>query len=302
MYLSEAIDKFLEYSEIERNLSLKTIENYQHYLNRLYEFAGDIPVADLDEKTIRKWRMWLNRIETQTGDNIAKSTQKYHLIALRNFLRYLSSIDVKVISSDKIDLGKTKRPSIEFLSSDEIEKILSMPDQSTISGARDYAILCVLYSSGLRVSELVGLNKDSLDIDSKKFSVRGKGSKDRLVFINDRAVNAVTRYYDQRTDNLEPAFLQHSNYASVTRDGDFRRLTPRSIQRMIKKYSSLAGIKKHVTTHTLRHSYATTLLENGADIRSVQTLLGHSDISTTQIYTHVTDRGLEKAYENYQPR
>ena len=301
MYLSEAIDNFLEYAEIERNLSLKTIENYQHYLNRLYEFVGDIDVKDLSDKDVRKWRLWLNRIESQSGEPISKATQKYHLIALRNFLKYLQSINVDVISSDKVELGKSKRPSVEFLTESELEKILSQPDRTTLTGVRDYAVLSMLYSSGLRVSELAGLNKTTVNLESMKFTVRGKGSKDRLIFINERTKNAILDYYNRREDNLEPVFIQHSNYASVTRDGDYRRLTPRSIQRMVKKYASLAGVKKNVTPHTLRHSYATTLLNNGADIRNVQTLLGHSDISTTQIYTHVTDQGLEKIYRNYQP-
>lgn len=301
MYLSEAIEQFLEYSEIEKNLSVKTIENYQHYLNRLYEFLGDVPVGEITEKDIRKWRLWLNRLETDVNKPISASTQKYHLIALRNLLKYLAKIDVTTVSSDKIELGKASRPTIEFLSPQEIAKLVQAPSQNKLSDHRDRAILHLLYSSGLRVSELCGLDRDSIDFGRKQFTVRGKGSKDRPVFINDVAISMVQTYLEQRTDSLPPLFLQHSRFTTERRDGDFRRLTSRSIQRMVAHYALLCGITKHVTPHTLRHSYATALLNNGADLRSVQALLGHSDISTTQIYTHVTDSGLKKIYEQNQP-
>ena len=298
MYLSDAIIEYLEYLEIEKYRSDKTIRNYHHYLERLIEFADDIPVKDIDDKLIRKWRIWLNRYENQNGQDLSKNTQNYHLIALRNMLKYLAKQDVETLAPERIELGKVNRPQIESLSRQDIEKLRNEVDTSSETGLRDIAIIDTLLSSGLRVSELSSLNRNDIDRNKREFTVRGKGSKDRLVFVTEETMNTIINYTKERKDNLQPLFIQYSRYSEDSRDGDFRRLTPRSIQRMLAKYGKLAGIKTRVTPHKLRHTFATQLLTNGADLRSVQMLLGHSDISTTQIYTHLTDRELRKTYES----
>lgn len=300
MYLLEAIENYFEYMEIEQNRSKKTIENYRHYLERFYEFTDDILVRDIDQKLVRKWRLWLNRLENSQGKTISPATQNYHLIALRNFLKYLAKIDEQSLDSAKIELAKSKRPQVNFLNEDELMKLLSSTDTSNESGLRDRAIMHVLFSSGLRVSELIKLNRGDISLKHREFSVRGKGSKDRPAFISQEAADSINDYLKVRTDSLTPLFLQYSNYTQDTdTTGNYRRLTSRAVQQLISKYAKLAGIAKKVTPHTLRHSYATTLLRNGADIRSVQALLGHSDISTTQIYTHVTDPHLKETHRKH---
>lgn len=298
--LTDLIVDFLEYMEIEQNRSQKTISNYDHYLQRLVEFAGDVFVTQVDAELIRRWRLWLNRYRNDNGDSMSKTTQNYHLIALRSFLKYCAKRDIDIaISSDKIELARTKRKQVTFLAYEEVERLLEQPDVSIEIGLRDRAILELLFSGGLRVSELVNLNRDHINLRRKEFMVRGKGQKDRPIFISDNAANSIKNYLDKRSDNLQPLFIRYSGSQDETNDGEFKRLSARSVQRMIGNYSKAAGITKKVTPHTMRHSFATDLLMNGADLRSVQSMLGHSNIATTQIYTHVTNPHLKKVHDKF---
>lgn len=290
---------FLEYLEIEQNRSQKTIANYDHYLTRLIDFAGDIALSDIDAELVRKWRLWLNRLGTHESDELQKSTQNYHLIALRSFLKYCAKRDFPAMPPDKIELAKSKRKQVTFLSQEELERLFAQPKIDTITGLRDRAILELLFSSGLRVSELVALNKDNINLKRKEFMVRGKGQKDRPIFISEAAAWWVEQYLQKRDDNSQPLFLRYSGSKQVNLSGNFYRLTVRSVQRLVARYALLAGITKTVTPHTMRHSFATDLLMNGADLRSVQALLGHSNISTTQIYTHVTDPHLKAIHQQF---
>ncbi len=290
---------YLEHMEIEQNRSNKTIENYDHYLNRLIDFAGDISVSDINQELIRKWRLWLNRLGTNTSDELKKSTQNYHLIALRGFLKYCAKRDITVMQPDKIELARVVRKQVTFLTPEEVERLLSQADLSKLSGVRDRAILELLFSSGLRVSELVGLDRDHVNLKRREFMVRGKGQKDRPIFISESAARWIEVYLEKRQDTAKPLFIRYSGSKKVDTSGNFHRLTARSIQRMVKRYGLLAGITKHVSPHTLRHSFATDLLMNGADLRSVQAMLGHSNIATTQIYTHVTDPHLKSVHEKF---
>lgn len=299
MNISDLITDFLEYLEIEQNRSQKTIANYDRYLMRLVEFAGDINIKKLDAEVVRKWRVWLNRLTDQNGEPIGKTTQNYHLIALRSFLKYLAKRDIPALASDKIELANVKRPQVTFLEPEEVERLLIAVDTSTPVGLRDRAILELLFSGGLRVSELVGLNRDHINLDRREFSIRGKGQKDRLIFISPSAADCLGQYVKSRPDNFKPLFIHYSGSQDELDDGAYTRLTARSVQRMVQRYARLAGITKRVTPHTLRHSFATDLLHNGADLRSVQSLLGHANVSTTQIYTHITDPQLRKVHEQF---
>ena len=300
MLFSKLKTDFLEYLEIEQNRSQKTIENYDHYLTRLIDFAGDIKVSEIDQELIRKWRLWLNRLGTNTSDELQKSTQNYHLIALRSFLKYCAKRDIKTMPADKIELARSKRKQVTFLSPEELERLFNAPDVSKESGIRDRAILELLFSSGLRVSELVALNKEDVNLKRKEFMVRGKGQKDRPIFISETAAWWIKQYLDKRTDNTSPLFIRYSGVSkSADTSGNHYRLTVRSVQRFVSKYALIAGITKKVSPHTLRHSFATDLLMNGADLRSVQAMLGHSNISTTQIYTHVTDPHLKAVHQKF---
>ncbi|MCA9330909.1 tyrosine-type recombinase/integrase [Candidatus Saccharibacteria bacterium] len=299
MLFAKAKTDFLEYLEIEQNRSQKTIANYDHYLTRLIDFAGDIAVSDIDAELIRKWRLWLNRLGSNTSDELQKTTQNYHLIALRSFLKFCSKRDIKALPPEKIELAKTVRKQVTFLNTDELARLFDQPDIQAINGLRDRAIIELLFSSGLRVSELVGLDRDHINLKRREFMVRGKGQKDRPIFISTEAARWVQEYLDARTDTAKPLFIRYSGTKRVDLTGNFHRLTARSVQRLVARYALLAGITKHVSPHTLRHSYATDLLMNGADLRAVQSLLGHSNISTTQIYTHVTDPHLKSVHERF---
>jgi site-specific recombinase XerD len=299
MLFERAKTDFLEYLEIEQNRSQKTIANYDHYLSRLSDFAGDIKVSDIDDELIRKWRLWLNRLGTNTSDELGKLTLNYHLIALRSFLKFCAKRNTPAMSADKIELARTKRKQVTFLNEDELARMFAQADTTTVGGLRDRAILELLFSSGLRVSELVGLDRDHVNLKRREFMVRGKGQKDRPIFISPEAANWIQQYLDKRDDNTRPLFIRYSGTKQVDRSGNFHRLTARSVQRLVANYALLAGITKHVSPHTLRHSFATDLLMNGADLRSVQAMLGHSNISTTQIYTHVTDPHLKKVHEQF---
>ncbi len=299
MYTSELLVDFVEHLEVEGGRSSKTAENYRLYIERFVEFTDDIEVEKITTETIRKYRLWLNRYKNHSGDELSTITQSYHLIALRGFLHYLSSRDIPSLAPNKIILPKVARKQVTFLYDDEIKRLLDGIDASTEQGLRDRAIIELLYSSGLRVSELVALDRDQINTKRREFMVRGKGQKDRPIFISESAAAHINEYLGKRSDNLPPLFLNYSRNTKTSNSGDFRRLTSRSIQRLLSKYARLAGITKSVSPHTLRHSYATNLLMNGADIRSVQSMLGHSNISTTQIYTHVTDEHLREVFEKF---
>ncbi|MNI37097.1 Tyrosine recombinase XerC [compost metagenome] len=299
MYMSELLLDYIEHLEVEGGRSAKTAENYKLYLERFVEFTDDIAVEKITAEVVRKYRLWLNRYKNDNEGELATITQGYHLIALRGFLGYLSKRDIISLSPDRIELPKVARKQVTFLHFDEVSRLLEAISLDDETGLRDRAIIELLFSSGLRVSELVNLNRDHVNTKRREFMVRGKGRKDRPVFIGEAAALRVEDYLAARLDNLPPLFLSYSrnNISSMT--GDYRRLTARSIQRMVTKYARLAGITKHVSPHTMRHSFATDLLMNGADIRSVQSMLGHSNISTTQVYTHVTDEHLRDVYEKF---
>ena len=300
MYLSELVNDFTEHLEVEGGRSLKTIENYRLYLERFIEFSGDITVDKITSEQIRRFRLWLNRHINDNNQSLSLITQSYHLIALRGFLTYLSRRDIRSLSADKIILPKTARKQVTFLHYDEVSSLLSQIDLDTEVGLRDRAIIELLFSSGLRVSELVNLNRDHINLNRKEFMVRGKGQKDRPVFVSKGAAERVGDYLASRHDSLVPLFISYSRFTGQTdTSGDYRRLQSRSIQRMVSHYAKMAGITKHVSPHTLRHSFATDLLMNGADLRSVQAMLGHSNISTTQVYTHVTDQHLKDVFEKF---
>jgi len=303
--------EFLEYLEIERGRSLKTVENYDRYLTRFFKQTGLKDSADINEDLVRQYRLWLNRqpaslsqlakekVRRQVSLNstLKKNTQNYHLIALRVFLKYLGRRSVPSLSAEKIELAKTPGRDLDLINEGELNRLLQAPVGPTVKNLRDTAILELFFSTGLRVSELCSLDRDSIDLNRDEFSVRGKGEKVRLVFLSERAKRALQNYLSKRQDVNEALFCGLSEIKQPT-EGD-QRLTPRSIERLIKKYAIKAGISKKVTPHTLRHSFATDLLQNGADIRSVQMMLGHSSVSTTQIYTHVTDKHLRDIHKKF---
>jgi site-specific recombinase XerD len=297
--LSELVTDFLEHMEVEQNRSPKTISNYDHYLRRLVEFSDDPDISKLDSEMIRQWRLHLNRTKDSAGRELTKTTQNYHLIALRSFLKYLAKRDIQALDSAKIELAKTVRPQVTFLETEEVDRLLTTIETSNPIGLRDRAIIELLFSGGLRVSELVNVDISHINLDRREFMVRGKGQKDRPVFISHRAAEWLDRYLKTRSDSGKPLFIHYSGTKDDSEGGMYTRITVRSVQRLVKRYALLAGITKDVTPHTMRHSYATDLLINGADIRSVQGLLGHANISTTQIYTHVTDPQLKAVHDKF---
>lgn len=299
MQFNKAKVDFLEYLEIEQNRSQKTIANYDHYLTRLADYAGDILVTDINQELVRKWRLWLNRLGTNISNELQKTTLNYHLIALRSFLKFCNKRGMDCMAPDKIELARTTRPQVTFLNEDELARMFNEPDTNTAAGLRDRAILELLFSSGLRVSELTGLDREHINLKRREFMVRGKGQKDRPIFISEEAADWIQKYLEKRIDSAKPLFIRYGGHKTVDRSGNFYRLTQRSVQRIVAHYALAAGITKHVSPHTLRHSFATNLLMNGADLRSVQAMLGHSNISTTQIYTHVTDPHLKAVHDKF---
>lgn len=277
--------EFLEYTEIEKGRSLKTVENYDRYLTRFLEYSKAKKSADITANTVREYRLWLNRQQSRT-DTLKKKTQNYYLIALRAFLKYLAKRGEKTLSPEIIELAKVGERSIDLITPEELSRLLNAPDIAELSGLRDKAILETLFSTGLRVSEICNLPRD-LDLSSDEFSVRGKGEKVRVVFLSPEAKSIIKKYLDKRKD-LDSDLLFP--------------VTTRSVQRIIKHYAIKAGISKKVTPHVVRHMFATDLLSNGADLRSVQMLLGHANIATTQIYTHVTDKQLKEAHKKFHSR
>ncbi|MEK7452761.1 MAG: site-specific tyrosine recombinase/integron integrase [Patescibacteria group bacterium] len=289
--------QFLEYLEIEKNRSQKTLENYDHYLKRFLNTTKIKNPSEISQDVIRQYRIYLNRVMDKNNKTLKKTTQNYHMIALRAFLKYLAKIDIKTLSPEKIELGKNSEREIVFLDNEELKRLLYSPKGDDIRSLRDKAILETLFSTGLRVSELCSLNRNSININSGEFSVLGKGGKIRIVFLSDSAKDILKKYLTKRDDIDKALFVRDTNHKKNN-----LRLTARSIQRIIKKYAMRAGIVKNISPHKLRHSFATDLLQNGADIRSVQSMLGHSSISTTQIYTHYTDRHLKDIHKKFHSK
>ncbi|MEK7652530.1 MAG: site-specific tyrosine recombinase/integron integrase [Patescibacteria group bacterium] len=294
--------EFLEYLEIEKGRNIKTINNYERYLSRFLEFSEIQSPKEITDDILRNYRLWLNRQFSGTSvggikETLKKKTQNYYLIALRGFLKYLARREIRSLPPERIELAKVAERTIDVITYEELKRLLSAPDGSDIKSLRDSAILELLFSTGLRVSELCSLQRD-IDLNKGELSVRGKGDKVRVVFISEKAKMTVKTYLEKRKDMDDSLFVQLSP-SGKDADRESNRLTPRSIERIIKKYAIKAGISKKVTPHVIRHSFATDLLENGADLRSVQVLLGHSNISTTQIYTHVTDKHLRDIHKNF---
>lgn len=303
MPVSALITDFLEYLELERNASQRTIRNYDHYLKRFLDFAGDIEPSKIDLGLIRKYRLYLSRYsDPLSNQQLKRKTQNYFMIALRAFLRYLARIDVETLSAEKVELGDQDPSPLKVLDQDHLAKLLSAPDVALKDGLRDKAILELLFSTGLRVSELASLNRDQINLKRKEFGVVGKGGKERVVFVSDDAADWLDRYLMTRHDSFKPLFIRYQGRVEVENNGESMRLTARSIERIVEKYVKIAGIPIKATPHTLRHVFATDLLINGADIRSVQEMLGHSNISTTQIYTHVTNKHLKDVHKAFHSK
>jgi len=296
-------DQFLEHLEIDRNCSAYTVRNYRHYLNRFLKFLEkDFPTAkvgSLNLEIIRKYRLFLSRFICPNNLPLSRVTQSYHIIALRAFLRYLIKNDYQTLAPEKIDLPGGKSKSLKFLNREQIERLLNQPEISTIQGLRDKAILETLFSTGLRVSELVKLNKDEINFKAKEFGIIGKGGRPRVVFLSAKAVDWLSRYLQKRGDHFRPLFIRHAGKFDPSTTNEQVRLTSRSIQRIVDKYAKKSKLPIKATPHVLRHSFATDLLTGGADLRSVQEMLGHKNISTTQIYTHVTNPQLRKVHERF---
>lgn len=287
--------QFLEYLEIEKGRGVKTVENYDRYLKRFFDFAKVKAPGAITEQMVREFRIGLNR-SAGTSGTMKKNTQNYHLIALRAFLKFLRKRDVVSLNPERIELAKVGGRDLDLITAAELERLMKGPEGDTLTVLRDRAILELLFSTGLRVSELCNLNQD-LDLTRDEFSVRGKGEKVRVVFLSDAAKKAIAAYLKKRGDMSEALFVSYGKGRPKTKD--LPRLTPRSVERMIKHYAMKAGITRKVTPHVIRHSFATDLLENGADLRSVQALLGHANIATTQVYTHVTDKHLREVHKAF---
>jgi len=307
MQLEVLISEFLEYLEIEKGCSRLTIREYRHYLKRFYEWLSENFTAskpeDINLDIVRKYRLYLAYLRNRNGVQLKRITQSYHIIALRSFLRYLLvQRDMSTLSPDKIEIAKQSPRSVSFLNSEQIQRLLNSPQISNNIGLRDKAILETLFSTGLRVSELVRLNRDQINLDRKEFGVRGKGNKLRVVFLSDTAVQWLGRYLLSRKDTFKPLFIRYSGSVDIQKSGEKMRLTARSMQIIVAKYAKRAGLPIEASPHTLRHSFATDLLIAGADLRSVQEMLGHESIRTTQVYTHVTNRHLKEVHKAYHSR
>lgn len=301
--LTKHINDFLEYLEVEKNSSKLTIRDYRHYLLTFMKwYSSTLPsksISDLDLATVRKYRVFLANKADEKGKTLKKVTQNYYVIALRSLLRFLIKNDLKTLEPSKIELPKTESRSLKFLEREQIDRLVTMPDTSKEEGVRDRAILELLFSTGLRVSELVNLNHEKINIERREFGIVGKGGRARVVFISDRAAQWVARYVHMRVDVFKPLFIRYSGAIMEEDGGEKMRLTVRSVERIVKKYTQMARLPVDATVHTLRHSFATDLLTNGADLRSVQEMLGHKNIATTQIYTHVTNKQLRDVHKAF---
>jgi len=301
--ISQKAGEFLEYLEVERGSSPLTIRNYKHYLSRFCQWMAKEKIrqnlSDINQDVVRVYRVYLSRLTDGKGGTLSRKTQGYHAIALRSFLKWLIKNDAKVMAPEKIDLPKISERQIKFLNGEQVDRLLNAPLQDKISGKRDKAILEVLYSTGLRVSELVSLDSDKVDLERREFGVVGKGGRARVVFLSQRAAEWIKKYLDAREDKFKPLFIRHKGKVDPTTADEKMRLTARSVQRMLKKYSHKMKLPVDASPHTIRHSFATDLLIAGADIRSVQEMLGHKNIQTTQVYTHVTHKHLKDIHEHF---
>jgi site-specific recombinase XerD len=307
MSLELLITEFLEYLEIQKGCSSLTIRRYRHYLQRFHNWLTENSSVrrpdDITLDLVRRYRLYLAHLRTRDGTPLERVTQSYHIVAVRAFLRYLLvQRDIATLSPDKIELPKQGSRSVSFLNSDQMGRLLNSPKISNNAGLRDRTILETLYSTGLRVSELVSLNRDQVDLERKEFGVKGKGNKLRVVFLSDIAAQWIERYLQARKDDFKPLFIRYSGALNAQKNGEKMRLTARSIERIVSKYAKRAGLPIEATPHTLRHSFATDLLISGADIRSVQEMLGHESIRTTQVYTHVTNRHLREVHKAFHSK
>ncbi|MEK9176046.1 MAG: tyrosine-type recombinase/integrase [Patescibacteria group bacterium] len=301
--LAKLSGDFLEYLEIEKNCSKLTIRDYRHYLDvfRIW-YIETIPAKSLEKldlSDIRKYRVFLSNKTDSKGAGLARVTQNYYVIALRSFLRFLIKNDYKTLEPSKIDLPKTESRSVKFLERNMVERLVTAPDTTKEEGIRDRAIMELLFSTGLRVSELVSLNNDQINLNRREFGIIGKGRRSRIVFVSDSAAEWIQKYLNVRKDKFKPLFIRYSGRITEENNGEKMRLTARSIERVVKKYVRAARIPVDATVHTLRHSFATDLLTNGADLRSVQEMLGHKNIATTQIYTHITNKQLREVHKSF---
>ena len=308
--LADLVEQYLAHLKVERNVSDLTIRNYRHYLTRFLSYlkshSSPLSAQELTVDIVRKYRLHLTTFKNNKGEPISSKTQGYHVIGLRSFLRYLIKNDIPTLEPDKIDIPKPEARQVEVLDLDQLERLLAQPNPGKLNELRDKAILEMLFSTGLRVAELSRLDRDQVNLERKEFGVIGKGRRPRIVFLSDRSVHWLERYISERTDDYQPLFIRHLGKQPTTKKlithstkGNKYRLTPRSIQRAVTKYAKRAKLPIKPTPHTLRHTFATDLLTSGADIRSVQEMLGHKNIATTQIYTHVTNPQLKKIHEQF---
>ncbi len=301
--INDLMKQFFEHLEIEKNSSKLTIRDYKHYLKVFgIWYSSTLPhknISDLDLAIIRRFRLYLANYRDDKGRGLQRVTQNYYIIALRSFLRFLLKNDVKTLEPSKIDLPKAESKSLKFLEREQIERLVTMPDTTSEEGVRDRTIIELLFSTGLRVSELVGLNHEQINLDRREFGVIGKGGRARVVFVSDRAAEWIDKYLSMRNDDFKPLFIRYSGRVTDDDRGERMRLTARSVERVVKKYVKLARLPVDATVHTLRHSFATDLLMNGADLRSVQEMLGHKNIATTQIYTHITNKQMKDVHKAF---
>lgn len=306
--IKRLLQDFLDYLEIEKGRSKKTRGNYEFYLKRFIKWGGFTSPDQITQDKVREFRIWLNRLEDRFKKPLGKATQNYHLIALRSWLKYLAKRDIKAMSPEKIELAKLPDRDVDFLEGPDLDRLFEAPakvKQPEIIKLRDRAILELLFCTGMRVSELVSLNIEDINLKRDEFTIRGKGNKTRVVFISNQARYWIGEYLKKRNDVFPALFIRHDRAKRIgtkLKDPKNVRLTPRSIQRLMQHYAKAAGITKKVTPHTLRHSFATDLLVSGADLRSVQSMLGHSSITTTQIYTHITNKQLREVHKAFHGR